>query len=166
MKNSKENTFWIYFMFYIPLAVVYAVAIGSLVLGYRQLRHGISSTLIHRMKALVTNAINVIVSVCYWTLLGMFLLLSFTLEKRTADFFFSLTLFVIAAKGVTALIVRILTRKVSFVDDSKGNARPSLSSVETKANAVEQLDLNQALRQELLYFATTGRFYLTCPAGR
>jgi hypothetical protein len=159
MKNSKKNIFWIYWMFYMPLAVVYITAIASLYVGYRQLRHGISSTVIHRMKALVTNALNVIIYLLYWTVLGFCLLLSFVLiEGPTADFFFSLTLFVIAAKGVSALIVRILTVGISFVDDTQQKNKLSSSS---EANIgsdadVEEFDLNRALRQELLYFATTG----------
>ena len=145
--NDKNNTFWLYFMFYIPLGVVYFVAAFSLFYGYRRLRHGISSTVIHRMRALVCNAINVIIYMVYWAIISFLLLVSFSANDvpQVANGFFTLLIFLIASKGVSALIVRILTKDLSFVESDV-----------IAANEVENYDLNAALRQEMLYFATSG----------
>lgn len=111
--------------------------------AYRRLRHGISSTIIHRMKALVINGINVLVYMAYWGLLLFLLSLAFLLASPSSEKWAErVLLFLISAKGASAVVVWILTTEVQF-EPQRGNED-------------ERVDLNGALRQELLYFATTG----------
>jgi hypothetical protein len=139
----------VYIMFYIPLIMVYIVASISLVVAYRKLRHGISSTIIHRMKALVTNGINVIVYMLYWGLLGLLLLLAYAVSNPDGErWLLRILLYMISAKGTTASVVWVLTVDVHF-------NKPDASGI-TADGDDDGVDLNGALRQELLYFATTG----------
>jgi hypothetical protein len=139
---------YVYILFYIPLVLVYIVAIISVVVAYRRLRHGISSTIIHRMKALVINGINVLVYLAYWGVLLFLLALAFLLEPHTSEKWSErVLLFLISAKGVSAVVVWILTVEVQF--------EPSRSDG-TELKDEGGVDLNGALRQELLYFATSG----------
>jgi hypothetical protein len=148
----------VYLLFYIPLILVYIVASISLVVAYRKLRHGISSTIIHRMKALVTNGINVIVYMVYWGLLAALLLLAYVINNDNGErWVLRILLFMMSAKGATASVVWVLTVDVHF---SKPD--PSGANVDGDDAGV---DLNGALRQELLYFATTGIRTSACKSG-
>lgn len=133
----------IYLMFYIPLVLVYIFAVLALVIAYRRLRRGISNTIIHRMKALVVNSINVMIYLLYWLVLGVCLGLAYGVPNKIGQRWMQqIILYLISAKGVSAVIVWILTVDVHF---------------EKNADADDAgVDLNGALRQELLYFATTG----------
>jgi hypothetical protein len=145
-KGSSQP--YVYILFYIPLILVYTVASIAVVVAYRRLRHGISSTIIHRMKALVTNGINVLVYMAYWGLLLFLLVLAFLLDNSTSERWSErILLFLISAKGASAIVVWILTVDVQF--------EPQRSDY-LQLKEEGGVDLNGALRQELLYFATTG----------
>jgi hypothetical protein len=148
--NSRKGlnvtkSIYIWFMFIIPLGFVYAFSCIALVVAYRRLKHGISNTIIHRMKALVINSINVSVYIIYWMTLLIPLVISFFLnDNMPAGWAFKIILFMMASKGVSAVFVWILTQDVQFGKNSD------------RVKDDEGVDLNGALRQELLYFATSG----------
>ena len=92
------------------------------------------------------NSINIAVYVLYWTfvlfLYGMVNELS--TQSSAENTFYKLLLFSVSSKGFADLFVWIL-----IVDTNKVMA-------EVTGASEESLDLNQALRMEVLYYATTG----------
>jgi hypothetical protein len=141
---------YIYFLFYIPLLLVYIFAIVCVNVAYSRLRNGISNTLIHRMRALVVNALNVIIYIFYWFVAGCMLTCAYSFNGAQAERFNErLLLYMIASKGIASVFVWILTEDVSF------NLKKGLRRGEEKLET-EGVDLNSAMRSELLYFATSG----------
>ena len=134
----------------IPIIIVY---IGNLVLlynTYKRLKLGISRTVIHRMRVLIINAINVAMCLCYWVVLlafygGTYLALSPDPNTQAPFFMFKILVFMIASKGFSAIMVWVV---VSNIDFKKG--------LMLHDDEHEKLDFNSALRQEILFYATAG----------
>ena len=145
-KNTVSS--YAYIMFYIPLMFLYIFSVASMYIAYRRLRNGISNTIIHRMRALVINALNVLIYILYWFFLGMILIGAYAIKNPLAAIFFErLLVYLIAAKGVSSIIIWILTEDVSFSLKKKQRDREVISDI---------VDLSSVLRSELLFFATGG----------
>jgi hypothetical protein len=130
-------------LFYMPLFLIYVSALAILVSSFMRLRHGISRTFIHRLKALIVNTVNVLVSSFYWLLVMFMLGLSKSSGNNMSNGrLYKVTAYFLASKGITCVIVWILTSDVRLdkndLHDDEGVA------------------LNMALRQEVLYYATKG----------
>lgn len=141
--QANDITPFPFIMFYIPISCIYFFSLCVLVTAYQRLRHGISQTILHRMRALVSNAINVSLYMAYWLVLGISYGLAFKLaDPYYAGWMFKLLLFMISSKGVSGVFVWIFTVDVQF---GKG-----------EGYVEERVDLNSALRQEVLHSATAG----------
>lgn len=133
---------WI--LLYIPLCVVYIFSLYVMINAYSHLSKGISKTFQHRVKVLVQNSINIGIYLGYWAVLLTMYIFSYIFSDTHADasrWFWRLLLFGISSKGFADLLV--------FIMVSDSNSNDSISGKEA-------LDLNSALRQEVLFFATTG----------
>jgi hypothetical protein len=151
--HKNHISTYIYVMFYIPLLLVYLFAVNSVFVAYQRLRNGISNTLIHRMRALVVNALTVSLYLLYWFVAGITLLSAYSANSsEAARFNERLLLYMIASKGVSCYFVWILTQDVSFNFKSGG----SRNQDDKELLETEGVDLGSALRSELLYFATSG----------
>lgn len=144
-----------FIMLYIPVLVTYVFALVTLVVAFERLRQGIPQTILHRMKAFVLNSINAITYLVYWLITGVIYSAMFgscapgdiTVNYIAAHNMLHLLIFLIASKGLWSIIVWILTVDVSFgPTGDKGEEN----------DAEDRLDLNSALRQEVLTFATKG----------
>lgn len=133
---------WVFL--YIPLIVVYMYCIRVLSGAYSHLRKGISKTFQHRVRVLVMNSINIGVYMAYWAvLLGIYFLTFIFAPSSTiiSRWCWRLVMFIISSKGFADLLVFIL---VSDTD------------VSSKSGDLESFNVNSALRQEVLHYATTG----------
>lgn len=143
-----------FLLLYIPILVTYLFALATLVVAFERLRQGISQTIMHRMKAFVLNSVNVIVYLVYWLIVLIVYAAMFDGCNASDDSvinqkrnLLNLLLFLIASKGFWSIIVWILTVDVSF---------GATGDKAEETNAENRLDLNSALRQEVLTFATKG----------
>jgi hypothetical protein len=147
--TAGENVYQInyrpWILLYIPLIIVYVYSIYVLSCAYSHLRRGISKTFQHRVKVLVQNSINIGIYMGYWAFLLFLYACSyiFVSDANSAQWFWKCLLFGISSKGFADLLVFIL---VSDANPYEGDI--------VKSN--DPMDLNAALRQEVLYYATTG----------
>lgn len=137
-------------LLYVPVTVIYSCCLWILIKSYFRLRQGISRTIIHRMRVLIINSINIAMCLLYWFVLGILYgtaYLSWLLNMNSVapNYLFKLLLYVIAAKGFSALLVWMI---VSNIDFEKG--------FHIEQDSDQSLDFNSALRQEILHYATTG----------
>lgn len=136
-------------MFYIPLVIIYGTCLAILVYAYLRLKRGIPRTILHRMKALVTNAINITIYLSYWFVLGLAYGFTYVAldnhDTGTAIFLFDGLLYLISAKGFSSVLVLVTLMNTDIGDPVENDQKHS-----------ERLDLNSALRQEVLHFATLG----------
>jgi hypothetical protein len=142
------NNFLFFLLFYIPIAFAYLFSIGVFWTAYEKLREGIASTFNHRLKALIVNSANILVFTSYWSiLLLIYVIMSFN-ERDTGVYFYRLVMFGLSAKGVADLFVWIvIADSHTFVIFSKIHAREK---------KILSLDLNKALRHEVLQYSTAG----------
>jgi hypothetical protein len=147
-KNGQVNyRTWVFL--YIPLILVYVYCIRVLYGAYSHLRKGISKTFQHRVRVLVMNSINIGIYMAYWAVLLGFYFLTFVFAQKSAvvsRWFWRLVMFIISSKGFADLLVFILVSDTD-VSSSGGGASGGDS---------ESFDVNSALRQEVLHYATTG----------
>lgn len=147
--KAGENVYAInyrpWIMLYIPLLLVYMYSLYVLLKAYSHLKRGISKTFQHRVKVLVQNSINIGIYMGYWAMLLFLYFMSYILvsSESAASWFWKCLLFGLSSKGFADLLVFILV----------SDANPAESDVIRKG---EPMDLNSALRQEVLFFATTG----------
>jgi hypothetical protein len=134
-------------MLYIPLVIIYAICVGILVYAYYRLKRGIPRTIVHRMKALITNSINISIYLLYWFFVAWFYGGSYLAhdnhDDSNAKLLFSFLLYLISAKGFASILVWITIINIEI-------GKSSMDST------TDRLDLNSALRQEVLHFATLG----------
>jgi len=133
-------------MFYVPLLLVYSFSVYSLYNAYDRLKRGISATFMHRIRVLVINAINISACIIYWFILLVLYGSVFAAANSnlaTAANLFNLLMFVIPSKGVSAVMVWVLVTSLN------------IDAMEEKEEDI-QLDLNGALRKEVLIYAADG----------
>jgi hypothetical protein len=73
---------YIWYMFLLPVLFVYFFAIVVMFVAFYRLQRGMSETLLHKMKALVINTVNVAVFIMFWTFWSIFYGLSLTLSSN------------------------------------------------------------------------------------
>lgn len=132
--------------FYIPMTVIYVFCIYVLGSTYKRLLKGISNTLLHRMRVLITNSINVTVCIIYWIFLGIFYSALFFIQPNDNDasdykWLFQTLLFLISAKGVVSIFVWILVTGIKIGGDEGDE---------------ERIDLNTALKTEIFHWVKAG----------
>jgi hypothetical protein len=135
---------WVFL--YIPLIIVYVYCIRVMVGAYAHLRNGISKTFQHRVRVLVMNSINITIYMMYWAVLGFFYALSYGFSggnPSLARWSWRVVMFIISSKGFADLLVFILVSDSDFFTGGK-------------TGSSDTLDVNGALRQEVLHYATTG----------
>eukprot|EP00602_Paraphysomonas_sp_CaronLab_P002811 CAMPEP_0185026992 /NCGR_PEP_ID=MMETSP1103-20130426/11740_1 /TAXON_ID=36769 /ORGANISM="Paraphysomonas bandaiensis, Strain Caron Lab Isolate" /LENGTH=1008 /DNA_ID=CAMNT_0027560801 /DNA_START=160 /DNA_END=3186 /DNA_ORIENTATION=- len=146
IKSRKDGrlNFRTFVFLYIPLVVVYVYCLRVLSGAYSHLRKGISKTFQHRVRVLVMNSINIGIYMLYWAVLGVMYAFAYAFSEKNrivSRWFWRVVMFIISSKGFADLIVFIL------VSDAQ---------VPTGKGDTESLDVNGALRQEVLHYATTG----------
>ena len=83
--RADNTNFLPWFLFYIPICVVYFFSLYTIFKSYLKLKEGISSTFKHRIKALVVNSANICVCAIYWSsLMLMYLTMEFYLKNASA----------------------------------------------------------------------------------
>lgn len=145
--NRSEVKDWIpWIFFYLPIIFVYSFSAYVLVYSYSRLKNGISKTLLHRLRILIMNTITVTVSISYWIILGSLYVASFFNDMNPTDikWLFRIILFMMSAKGYSSFIVWLL-----FLNLTLGNNS-------SNSEDIESFDLNVALRQEVMLYATRG----------
>ena len=144
IEPSKYNTQvlswkpWV--MFYVPLVLSYFFSMSVLYSAFRRLKTGVTFTFIHRLKVLFINSINMSTHILYWTVL-LSLYITVFLVADTGDkskTLFNILLFVIPAKGASAILVWVLVTSIEFGKDA------------------DSIDLNTVLREEVLLYASEG----------
>ncbi len=129
---------WVFL--YFPILLVYVYSLTVIYFAYQRLKTGIPNTYIHRLRILIINSVNVIICLCYWAVAGSLVTATFFSDSSTANVLFSLIMYLISSKGFSSLTVWLLVNKAEI------NARFDS----------QRIDLNSALRQEVLLFATHG----------
>jgi hypothetical protein len=140
---------WRTFLFlYVPLVVVYVYCCRVLSGAYSHLRKGISKTFQHRVRVLVMNSINIGIYMTYWAVLGVLYAFAYAFSgsnEVVSRWFWRLVMFIISSKGFADLLVFILVSEASVLPGSGEGGGDS-----------ESMDVNGALRQEVLHYSTTG----------
>lgn len=132
---------------YVPLVVVYVYCCRVLSGAYSHLRKGISKTFQHRVRVLVMNSINIGIYMTYWAVLGVLYAFAYAFSGSkvlVSRWFWRLVMFIISSKGFADLLVFILVSEAQVLPGS-GEGGDS-----------ESVDVNGALRQEVLHYSTTG----------
>jgi hypothetical protein len=119
------------------MIIIYCFCILVLIFAYNRLRKGISISMLHRLRVLVLNFINIFVCLTYWFFLGSFYSLSYgnyhsmiiylsiiliylisiylsnlAVESRPV---FSVVLYAIGSKGYSSIIVWLLSQHVQKI---------------------------------------------------
>eukprot|EP00606_Chrysophyceae_sp_TOSAG23-5_P000707 GSChrysophyteH2.ASY1.ANO1.47.1 assembled CDS len=138
--NTQVLSWKPWVMFYVPLVLSYFFSMSVLYSAFRRLKTGVTFTFIHRLKVLFINSINISTHILYWTvLLSLYItvfLVADTGDKSTT--LFNVLLFIIPAKGASAILVWVLVTSIEFGKDA------------------DSIDLNTVLREEVLLYASEG----------
>lgn len=145
MSRSEVKDWVPWVFFYLPIIFVYSFSAYVLVYSYSRLKNGISKTLLHRLRILIMNTVTVTVSILYWIILGSLYVASFFNDMHDTDikWLFRIILFMMSAKGYSSFIVWLL-----FLNLMGNNF--------SNNDEMESFDLNVALRQEVMLYATRG----------
>lgn len=144
----------IWFLFFTPLMSVYVFCFIMVVIVYYRLRRGLSQSFQPRIRILVTSITNIIVLILFW-MIAMFMYgMTWQLaqgdlqtERNSAQYTFDILNFLIASKGFSSLVVWI--NLTDYRRDTTKKEKEDLITQDT-------LDANEALREEVLSFATAG----------
>lgn len=166
---GKDGNWKPWVMFYIPILLIYIVCSTILRYSFFCLRLGNPRTIVHRMKALISNSINIAVYLIYWSVIAIIYLVCLITvpyvktDNKLTESGFNLLLFLIACKGFGPMIVwiTIMNIDISSSGDSDSERDSESENNTEKINDDLRLDLNSALRKEVLYYATLG---LRCSA--
>lgn len=133
-------------LFYIPLLISYIFSVCVLYNAFKRLKTGVKFTFVHRIRVLFTNSINITICLLYWTIMLSIYIITYLVANvsggdpsDTAKQLFNILVYLIPAKGATAVIVWTLTTYMDF-----------------KGSDDESIDLNAALREEVLLYASEG----------
>ena len=136
-------------LFYTPLLAIYSYGIYVTFCAYAILSHGIQVTFAHRARVLFFTQLLLVIYASYWAfLLALYLSLFLSERKSTWRWF----LFFVPARGILGIFVLFFTQSKLFsLDDTE------LQSSQNKASDEEEyIDLNSALKNEIVSYATGG----------
>ena len=147
-----EVKYWAPWIFlYVEIIIILPVAIYSIYFGFVRFNSGAAITIRHRLNTIVLNFVNIQWNALYWLALSFFFFLTTVVGKPhpnddvhigcTNDFIVKTVFFLISSKGFTNLVVWLIV----------GNIRQSLLE-----NSNEEIDINVAMRAEILKFAVKG----------
>jgi len=147
-----EVRYWAPWIFlYVEILVILPVAIYSIYFGFIRFNSGAAITIRHRLNTIVLNFVNIQWNALYWVALSFFFFLTSVFDKPHVDdddsygcrndFVVKTVFFLISSKGFTNLVVWLIV----------GNIRQSLLE-----NSNEEIDINVAMRAEILKFAVKG----------
>jgi hypothetical protein len=74
---GSSSYFHIWYYFFIPVLVIYALGCCSLIFAYKRLRKGITKTFLPRMRLLVINTVNVVSLLIFWLLVLLMYLVAY-----------------------------------------------------------------------------------------
>lgn len=143
MEGGENIDYKPWVLYLLPLMIIYIVPLRSLLSAYRKVRMGLSKTFEHRGRMFLSSAINVVMYYVYLMVVFMLYMGStwFYVENPgVSSACFKLLIFVLASRGYVNLMVFY----VVDANDVDG------------ANEEKTIDVNFALKEELLYFATIG----------
>ena len=139
-------------MFYIPLIFCFCVSTAVLYNAFKRLKTGATFTFIHRLKVLFMNSVNISTCLVYWIVVLIIYISTYVVANskpgdqstinssfEVSHQLFLIILFLLPAKGTADLMVWTLSTSTVFESDG-----------------VESLDLNSALREEVLMYASEG----------
>jgi len=133
-------------LFYVPLLISYIFCVGVLYNAFKRLKTGVKFTFVHRIRVLFTNSINMTICLLYWTIMLSIYIITYLVANingghpsETAKLLFNILVYLVPAKGATAVIVWTLAIYMDF-----------------KGSDDESIDLNAALREEVLLYASEG----------
>jgi len=138
---------WVFF--YFPLMTIYVFSACVLYFAYGRLKKGVSNTLIHRLRVLVINSINLTSCFLYWLVLLVVyssVYAAVDTDLTASRFLLKLLRYLIPAKGVSGVTVWVLVMSIDI--EGLGGVRD-----EDEDNMI---DLNSALRQEVLLYSQGG----------
>ena len=138
---------WVFF--YVPLMVIYILSACVLYFAYGRLKKGVSNTFVHRLRVLVINSINLSSCFLYWFIL--IIVYASVYASANTDMTLSRALlkilqYLIPAKGVSGVTVWVLVMSI----DIEGLGGEGLDDEDN------MIDLNSALRQEVLLYSQGG----------
>jgi hypothetical protein len=157
---------WVFL--YIPLFIVFAVSIRVVHDCYKRLRRGISKTFQRRLKAFLGNFKNIVIYSTYWAINMVLFFVSYSHNGRAASYAYKLLFYKIASKGFCDLWIWIWISENGILDERSNIITPDLikESFDTRIRPTMTKELsgvlgdgvafNQVLRQEVLYYITTG----------
>jgi hypothetical protein len=136
----------IWCLFFLPLFLVYLFCSLMVVLAYFRLRKGLSQSFLPRVKLLITSITNIVVLMLYWGLAMFMYGITFVLRGDVYDSnnTFKVLMLFIASKAFSSLVVWI--NQTDYLHPKKDEDNATNDSV----------DANEALREEVLSFATAG----------
>jgi hypothetical protein len=160
-KDSHTVNFRPSLFLYIPVGAAFFASVIVLGVSYSRLRQGISKTFQHRVRAFLGNFTNMVVFTLYW-LVNIFLFAMVYFNRKNeniAEPSNKLLWFMISAKGFADVIVWILVSDNPIFKmrwGSSGDSAESRLTVANESSVSDGFDFNVILRQEVLYYVTTG----------
>jgi len=128
---------WIFL--YLPIVICFLVGITVLLIAYQRFKSGVALTLLHRLNILTLNFVNIACSMFYWMFLGI--LAAATASETALNALNPLILYIISTKGSLSVIVWILVSEVRLLFKNSDD---------------DNIDLNDAMKEEILLYAVTG----------
>jgi len=141
---------WIFF--YAPLLIIYLYAIYVIVSAYSMLSYGIQVTFLHRARVLFFSQLLLVIYICYWAFL-LALYIGVFIVKRES--FWNWMLFFIPARGILGVFILFCTQFTNIFQDRTADSKGGNPSSATFV-AAESEDLNSALQNEIVAYATVG----------
>ena len=118
--------------------------------AYSILSHGIQVTFVHRARVLFFSQLLLVIYLSYWAfLLALYVGLFISKSKNVWHWF----LFFIPARGILGVLILFFTQFTKLFTSEVVNSSTSRRS---KTGKFERLDLNSALQNEIVAYATVG----------
>lgn len=150
MQDIGDRLSWIpWIFFYVPLMVIYALSACVLYFAYGRLKKGVSNTFVHRLRVLVINSINLSSCFLYWFILVTVyasVYVAANTDITVSRAMLKILQYLIPAKGISGITVWVLVMSL----DIEGLGGEGFDDEDN------MIDLNSALRQEVLLYSQGG----------
>ena len=140
-------------MFYVPLIVIYLYGVYVTVSAYSMLSHGIQVTFLHRARVLFFSQLLLVIYICYWVFL-LSLYIGIFISKDESLWHWMM--FFIPARGILGVFILFCTKFTKIFSEDHSESGKSTSAAALSFSAIESVDINSALQNEIVAYATVG----------
>lgn len=149
---------YLWLLFVIPLIVIYAVSTAALLIARRRLARGLPETFEARITVFKTSSRIVLCYVLYWVAaIGVYWGMAVALKGQATVELSLVLAFALGSRGIVTCGVWLLTYGSELVPVQCSRKARSLGHAHHEEEGLDlRPHLNNALRKEILYYATLG----------